>query len=224
MEKYVIVVAGGKGLRMGTEIPKQFLLLRGKPVLMHTLEAFYNYDRAIHIIVVLPEEGQAYWQTLCEQYKFTIKHLIVNGGETRFHSVKNGLDCVKEKQSLVAIHDGVRPAVSKELIANAFDAAGKYNSAYPVIPVSDSLRKFMPGGETILVDRSEYVLVQTPQVFASELIIDAYQGGYCGEFTDDVSVYEARRHCKAHSIEGRKENIKITTPVDLVLVEAILWS
>jgi 2-C-methyl-D-erythritol 4-phosphate cytidylyltransferase len=221
VKKYVIVLAGGKGLRMGTDIPKQFLLLREKPVLMHSLEAFYNYDPYVRIILVLSEEQREYWKLLCEKYQFAIEHQIVSGGDTRFQSVKNGLQLVEE-DSLVAIHDGVRPLVTTELISNAFDTAEKGKSAYPVVPVSDTLRRLLPNGKNRLVDRSKFCLVQTPQVFFSKMIIRAYQTDYYPEFTDDVSVVEKRKCCKAIMIEGSRENIKITTPVDLAIAEAIL--
>jgi 2-C-methyl-D-erythritol 4-phosphate cytidylyltransferase len=219
-EKYVIIVAGGKGLRMGTDVPKQFLLLNGKPVLMHTLEAFYNYDSRIHILLVLPGEQLSYWRSLCEEYHFTVQHQITEGGETRFHSVKNGLQQVKNK-SLVAIHDGVRPLVSKKLISKAFETAEKEKAVYPVIPVVDTLRKLTADGRSQLMDRSQFCLVQTPQVFLSEVIIPAYQTDYSENFTDDISVVEAQGICIPVIIEGSRENIKITTPVDLAIAETL---
>ncbi|MDR0681201.1 MAG: 2-C-methyl-D-erythritol 4-phosphate cytidylyltransferase [Dysgonamonadaceae bacterium] len=222
MKKYVIILAGGKGLRMGTDIPKQFLLLREKPVLMHTIEVFYNYDPYIRIILVLSEEQKNYWKLLCEKYQFTVEHQITYGGETRFHSVKNGLQLIIDEDSLVAIHDGVRPLVTQKIISNAFETAEKGKSAYPVIPVPDTLRRLLPNKKNRLVDRSKFFLVQTPQVFSSKMIIRAYHTDYFPEFTDDVSVAEKRKSCKAIMIEGSRENIKITTPVDLAIAEAIL--
>ncbi|MCC8146561.1 MAG: 2-C-methyl-D-erythritol 4-phosphate cytidylyltransferase [Bacteroidales bacterium] len=219
--KYVIIVAGGKGLRMGTEVPKQFLLLEGKPVLMHTIRAFYDYDPAIRIVLVLPEIQQPYWKTLCKEYSFDIGHEIANGGDTRFHSVKNGLKRVLT-DSLVAVHDGVRPLVDKKIIAAAFEAAEIHKAAYPVIPVVDTLRKKVTEGRSKKVDRSKYCLVQTPQVFISKVIISAYEMDYSENFTDDISVVEARKNCKPVMIEGSRENIKITTPVDLAVAEALL--
>jgi 2-C-methyl-D-erythritol 4-phosphate cytidylyltransferase len=222
VKKYVIILAGGKGLRMRTDIPKQFLLLREKPVLMHTIEAFYNYDPYIRIILVLSEEQADYWKLLCEKYQFTIEHQIAYGGETRFHSVKNGLQLIIDEDSLVAIHDGVRPLVTQKIISNAFETAERGKSAYPVIPVSDTLRRLLPNDKNRLVDRSKFFLVQTPQVFSSKMIIRAYHTDYSPEFTDDVSVAEKRKSCKAIMIKGSRENIKITTPVDLAIAEAIL--
>jgi len=220
-EKYVIVVAGGQGLRMGTDIPKQFLLLNGKPLLMYTLEAFHLYDSRIRIVLVLPQEQQAYWQSLCVEYLFTIPHRTINGGETRFHSVKNGLQEIKS-ESLVAIHDGVRPLVDRSLIAEAYETAQKAGAVYPAIPVVDTLRKINAYGGSQLVDRSQFRLVQTPQVFLSEVILSAYQVSYSEKFTDDISVVEAQKNCIPQLIEGRRENIKITTPLDLAIAEKIM--
>jgi 2-C-methyl-D-erythritol 4-phosphate cytidylyltransferase len=222
VKKYVIILAGGKGLRMGTDIPKQFLLLGEKPVLMHTIEAFYDYDPCIRIILVLSKEQGNYWKLLCEKYQFTIEHQITYGGETRFHSAKNGLQLVTEENSLVAIHDGVRPLVTQKIISNAFETAERGKSAYPVIPVPDTLRRLLPNEKNRLVDRSKFFLVQTPQVFSSKMIIHAYLTEYSPEFTDDVSVAEKRKSCKAIMIEGSQENIKITTSIDLAIAEAIL--
>lgn len=219
--KYVIIVAGGKGIRMGSDIPKQFLILNNKPVLMHTIEAFYNYDSSIEIILVLPTQQQDYWNSLCNRYEFSIRHQIANGGDTRFHSVKNGLSLVK-KQSVVAIHDGVRPLVNTEVIRNVFIVAEKEKAAYPVIPVIDSLRKLNVEGGSTMVNRSEYCLVQTPQIFLSELILSAYETEYSDKFTDDVSVVENYGDCIPVMVEGNSENIKITNPTDLIIAESML--
>ena len=220
-DKYVIIVAGGKGLRMGMDIPKQFLLINGKPVLMHTIEVFYNFDSSIRIVLVLPKEQQGYWKSLCQKYEFNLSHEIACGGDTRFHSVKNGLEFVKS-ESMVAIHDGVRPLVDKVVISKAFEAAEIHKAAYPVIPVIDTLRKRSTDGRSKMVNRSDYCLVQTPQVFLSKVILSAYSMEYSDKFTDDISVVEARRNCKPVMIEGSRENIKITTPVDLAVAEALL--
>jgi 2-C-methyl-D-erythritol 4-phosphate cytidylyltransferase len=220
MKKQVIVVAGGKGLRMGADVPKQFLLLNGKPVLMHTLEAFYRYDSAIRIILVIPSEQQSYWQELCKKQAFQIEHQVVAGGETRFHSVKNGLQFV-ERDSVVAIHDGVRPLVSLAVIADAFETAMREQAAYPVIPVVDSIREKTETGSR-MVDRKRYCLVQTPQVFLSNVLLDAYEQDYSEKFTDDVSVVEAYGKVRPVQIAGDPKNIKITTPVDLVFAEMLI--
>ncbi|MDR0428198.1 MAG: 2-C-methyl-D-erythritol 4-phosphate cytidylyltransferase [Dysgonamonadaceae bacterium] len=220
-KKYAIIVAGGKGLRMKTDIPKQFLLLNGLPVLMHTIRVFYHFDSSIEIILVLPKEQQNYWSDLCKQHHFTISHHIADGGETRFHSVKNGLQLIKE-ESLVAIHDGVRPLVSGHLISKAFRQAEIHQASYPVIPVVDTLRKYTSENESQIVDRSKYCLVQTPQVFCSEVIIKAYQLPFSEYFTDDISVVEKKGNCKPIMIDGCRENIKITTPIDLTVAETLL--
>jgi 2-C-methyl-D-erythritol 4-phosphate cytidylyltransferase len=219
--KYAIIVAGGKGSRMGTEIPKQFLLLHGKPVLMYAMEAFYTYDPAMQIILVLPVEQKIYWHSLCEKHDCKIEHQIADGGETRFHSVKNGLALVTE-DSLVAVHDGVRPLVSQELIAVLFQTAKEKKAAYPVVSMSDTIRRVIVNGTSKIMDRSKFYRVQTPQVFSSKILIHAYESDYSEKFTDDVSVVEMRRLCKPSMVEGSNENIKITTPIDLVLAEAII--
>ena len=219
-EKYVIIVAGGKGDRMKADIPKQFLLLNGLPILMHTINAFDNYDSTIEIIVVLPESQKDYWQELCERYQFNRSHTVVSGGMTRFHSVQNALNLIPEGV-LVAIHDGVRPLVSKELLSKLFEAAKTSNVACPAIPVTDSIRKKM-GDASKRVDRSQYRLMQTPQIFLSNYIKDAYKQDYTDLFTDDLSVLEGSRYCRPLLLEGSPENIKITTPIDLIIAEAIL--
>ena len=221
MKKYALIVAAGSGSRMETAIPKQFLLLQGKPVLMHTLEAFYNYDPEIEIIALLSPEQKDYWRDLCRKHNFGIKHLVVDGGASRFHSVKNGLAHVDD-DALVAVHDGVRPIVDRELLETLFMVAEKEKAAYPAVPVVDTLRRRMGNGKNRTMDRSEFYLVQTPQVFSSQLLIRAYQTEYSEQYTDDVSVVESRRLCKPVMVAGKRENIKITTPVDLIMAEAIL--
>ncbi len=220
-EKYIIIVAGGKGERMGVSIPKQFLLLHNKPILMHTIEAFHSYDPEIKIIIVLPENQQERWNELCSEYGFTITHSIVSGGETRFHSVKNALSLLPaDKDVLVGIHDGVRPLISLPVIKKCFDTAEEYPAVIPVIPVSDSIRELNPSsGESKPVDRQYYRLVQTPQVFQSKILLKAYSEPYTPEFTDDASV--AGKICSIHLTDGNKENIKITTREDLVIAEAL---
>jgi len=220
-DKYVIIVAGGKGERMGVEIPKQFLLLYGKPILMRTIEVFFRYDNRINIVVVLPESQRSYWQELCKDYEFDIFHQVVNGGKNRFESVRNGLELVPEGISTVAIHDGVRPLVSVDLIERSFTKAQKNGCAFPVILVVDTLRK-REEIRSVTVDRSAYCLVQTPQVFSSDIIKEAYLQPYSPFFTDDVSVVESLHKYHVYEIEGARENIKITTPFDLLVAEAIL--
>lgn len=220
MNKHVIIVAGGKGLRMGNDIPKQFLLLAEKPVLMRTLDVFYSTDKNLNIILVLPEEQQAYWRKLQEQYVFDIPHRVVSGGETRFHSVKNGLDMIPENDGFVAVHDGVRPFVAPEVIKKSFDEAGKYKAVIPVVDIVETVREIR-ADESQTVNREMYKLVQTPQVFDLKLLKEAYRQPYTASFTDDASVIEAFGE-KVHLIQGNRENIKITTPFDLLIGEAII--
>ena len=213
------IVAGGKGLRMGGDIPKQFLPVGGKPVLMRTIEAFYAFDSSMHIILVLPVSQQAYWKDLCETYHFALRHDIADGGETRFHSVKNGLAYVKG-EGLVGVHDGVRPFVSREVIAGCYEAAQTKQAVIPVIDVVETVRHLTkPGSET--VPRNDYKLVQTPQVFEVQLLKEAYQQEYTDAFTDDASVVEAmgREVCL---VQGNRENIKLTTPFDLKIAEVLI--
>ena len=221
MKKYLIIVAGGKGARMNQAVPKQFMLLGGRPVLFHTLEAFYEADPSSMIILVLPEDQKTYWKELCDSFQFSIPHEIVSGGQTRFHSVKNGLEKVPP-DVLVAVHDGVRPLISKELIESAYAAAEKDKAAYPVIPLTDSIRKCTGLSTSVSEDRSLYRLVQTPQVFHSNILKEAYKQEYREAFTDDISVVEFAGSCTPVMIEGRKDNIKITTSSDLVVAEALI--
>lgn len=217
--EYVLIVAGGKGLRMGTDIPKQFLPVGGKPVLMRTVETFYAYSQDIQIILVLPRDQQNYWKKLCEEYHFTIPHRIADGGETRFHSVRNGLELV-DKPGLVAVHDGVRPFVSQEVIARCYELAAAELAVVPVIKVVETIRQLSDYG-SITVNRDEYRLVQTPQVFDGEVLKQAYSMPYTPAFTDDASVVEAWG-VPVTLTEGNRENIKITTPFDLKVAAALL--
>lgn len=218
MKKHIIIVAGGKGLRMGGDIPKQFLPVCGKPVLMRTLEAFYAYDADIHIILVLPVSQQAYWKELCQEYQFALSHDIANGGDTRFHSVMNGLALV-EGDGLVGVHDGVRPFVSQEVIARCYEEAADCKAVIPVIDVVETVRHLTEDGSET-VPRDHYKLVQTPQVFEVALLRRAYQQMYTDLFTDDASVVEALGE-KVHLVQGNRENIKLTTPFDLKLAEML---
>ena len=218
MKKHIIIVAGGKGLRMGGDIPKQFLPVCGKPVLMRTLEAFHAYDSSIHIILVLPVSQQAYWQELCQEYQFTLAHDIANGGDTRFHSVKNGLALV-EGEGLVGVHDGVRPFVSQEVITRCYEEASLKKAVIPVIGVVETVRH-LTDEESETVPRDQYKLVQTPQVFDVALLHRAYQQEFTDMFTDDASVVEALCE-KVYLVEGNRENIKLTTPFDLKLAEML---
>ena len=221
MTKYIIIVAGGKGLRMGGEVPKQFLPIGGKPVLMRTMEAFRAYDAEMQIVLVLPVAQQAYWKELCEQYAFTLPYRLADGGETRFHSVKSGLDTIPDgEEALVGVHDGVRPFVSQEVITRCYAEAGTKKAVIPVIGVVETVRR-LEGTDSVTVPRDQYKLVQTPQVFDVALLQRAYQQKYTEMFTDDASVVEALGE-KVFLVEGNRENIKLTTPFDLKLAEMLI--
>ena len=219
MEKYVIIVAGGSGKRMGGEMPKQFLLVAGKPILMHTVEAFDRADESFKFILVLPEAHFSTWNSLCERYNFSVPMQMVAGGKERFFSVKNALDYVPNG-ALVAVHDGVRPFVSKDTINEAFEVAEKNGSAVPVIDEVDSLRRVLDGASQA-VNRAEYKRVQTPQVFQSTILKKAYNQEFSSFFTDDASVVEGIGHAITLTT-GNVENIKITTPHELLLAEALV--
>lgn len=221
MKKFVVIVAGGSGSRMGTEVPKQFLELCGKPVLMHTIQVFYDFDPESKIILVLPESQQEFWAGLCMKHSFEITHQIATGGETRFYSVRNGLSLI-DAEGIVFIHDGVRPLVSKKTLDRCLETASKSGNAIPVLPVTESLRK-IAGNENISIDRSLYFSVQTPQTFRSKQIWEAFRQDYDPAFTDDASVVEKAGFAVA-MVEGNQENIKITNPTDLIVAEALLRS
>jgi len=219
MMQYVLIVAGGKGLRMNNELPKQFVTLNGKPILMYTLEAFYTYNPDIRIILVLPSTQRNYWSRLCKELHFSLPHVIADGGESRFHSVKNGLAMVQEP-GLVAVHDGVRPFVSQTVISHCFEMAQQKRAVIPVLDSIDTLRQLVDEG-SVTVDRNVYKTVQTPQVFESELLQEAYCQEYKTSFTDDASVVEAMG-VPVFLVPGNRENIKITTPFDLKIATALL--
>ena len=219
---YAIIVAGGKGLRMGSDIPKQFLPIGGKPVLMRTLERFREYDADLQIILVLPEAQQAYWHQLCEEYHFDVEYTLANGGQTRFHSVQNGLAKVPDDAiGVVGVHDGVRPFPSVEVIRNCYDTARTAKAVIPVIPVVETVRQIFCNGLTRTVPRDEYRLVQTPQTFDIQLLKAANRQPYNDGFTDDASVVESYGHAIT-LVEGNRENIKITTPYDLKITEVLV--
>lgn len=218
---YVIIVAGGKGLRMGSDIPKQFLPIEGKPVLMRTLERFREYSGDLQIILVLPEAQQDYWRQLCEEYHFDVEYQLANGGQTRFHSVQNGLALVPDDaEGVVGVHDGVRPFPSIEVIKNCYETARTAKAVIPVIPVVETVRHLEKEG-SVTVPRDEYKLVQTPQTFDIQLLKAANRQPYNDGFTDDASVVESYGH-EITLVEGNRENIKITTPYDLTVAEALL--
>jgi len=219
MQLYALIVAGGSGKRMQTETPKQFLELAGKFVLMHTIERFKAFDDSIEIITVLPENQIEYWMSVQEKYSFSIKQTIVKGGAMRFHSVKNGLNFVSE-HGFVAIHDGVRPFVSVDTIKRCFETAEQFGNAIPVVTIAESLRTITNDGNKP-IDRQMIRIVQTPQVFNASMIKKAYQQEYKPEFTDDATVLETLGE-KINLVEGNRENIKITTPEDLLISNALL--
>ncbi len=219
MLNQIIIVAGGSGLRMGSDIPKQFLEIGSLPVLMHTINAFYAFDNNALIILVLPENQQIYWFELCETHEFNVPIMVVSGGDTRFESVKNGL-VYTSNEGLIAVHDGVRPFVSKQTLQSCFQTAAEKGNAIPVISPVESIREVV-NGESKVVDRSNYRLIQTPQVFNAKAFKLSYNVDYVPTFTDDATVFETSGHA-INLIDGNRENIKITTAVDLVLGEYFL--
>ena len=218
---YIIIVAGGKGLRMGSDIPKQFLPIGGKPVLMRTLERFRRYSTTLQIILVLPKAQQDYWQKLCKEYAFDIDYQLADGGETRFHSVQNGLAKIPDNaQGVVGVHDGVRPFPSIDVIRNCYETAREKKAVIPVIPVVETVRH-LKGDTSVTVPRNDYRLVQTPQTFDIQLLKAANRQPYNDGFTDDASVVEAFGF-NITLVEGNRENIKITTPYDLKIAEVLI--
>lgn len=216
----ILIVAGGRGTRMGGPQPKQFLELAGRPVLMHTLEAFDRWDASARLIVVLPEDQIDTWKRLCEAHVFGRTHHVVAGGETRFHSVRNGLGAVAS-DGLIAVHDGVRPLVAPSVIAACFAAAADGGAAVPVVPVVESVREVDADGGSRPVDRTRLRVVQTPQVFRADVLRAAYCLPYDPRFTDDASVVEASG-VAVRLVPGNRENIKLTTPMDLLLAEQLM--
>lgn len=216
----ILIVAGGRGTRMGGPQPKQFLELAGRPVLMHTLEAFDRWDASARLIVVLPEDQIDTWKRLCEAHVFGRIHRVVAGGETRFHSVQNGLGAVAS-DGLIAVHDGVRPLVAPSVIAACFAAAADGGAAVPVVPVVESVREMDADGDSRPVDRTRLRVVQTPQVFRADVLRAAYCLPYDPRFTDDASVVEASG-VAVRLVPGNRENIKLTTPMDLLLAEQLM--
>lgn len=219
MKYYAIIVGGGSGSRMQSETPKQFMLLNSKPILMHTIEAFYYSDLKPDIIVVLNVDFHTYWEQLCKKYNFSIPHTLIKGGLQRFHSVKNGIRSIKGN-AVVAIHDAVRPLASNEIICRSFREAEQTGNAVVAIKTRDSVRQKM-GNSSIPLNRDEIYLVQTPQTFQFALLNKAYKQEYRNEFTDDASVVE-RTGVTINLIEGESKNLKITFPEDLSLAEFYL--
>ena len=249
MTDYVIITAGGKGLRMGSDIPKQFLPIGNRPVLMRTIERFHEYSKELRIILVLPKAQQDYWQQLCREYGFPLPasgedgkglYLLADGGETRFHSVQNGLALIPDDaaEGVVGVHDGVRPFPAIEVIRRCYETARTAGAAIPVIPVVETLRHVLGDGRCVTdnsdkhptpdtqhpsktVPRGEYRLVQTPQCFDIQLLKAANRQPYNDNFTDDASIVESYGHAIT-LVDGNRENIKITTPYDLLIAEALI--
>ncbi len=230
MKTIAIIVAGGSGTRFGASMPKQFLALMGKPVLMHTIEAFGknrdgSFDDKSHmeIIVTLPEEQMGLWHDLCREHGFTVPHRVVPGGKTRWHSVKNALDSISDLAGVdvIAVHDGVRPLASAQLIDRCLTTARRQGSAIPVVPLNDSVRQMDADGGSRALDRSSLRAVQTPQVFDARLLIEAYRQPYDPTFTDDASVVERHGH-DVTLVDGDPVNLKITRPMDLALAEYLM--
>jgi len=216
MQKVALIVAGGKGERMNADIPKQFLLLNGTPILMHTLKQFSHFEE---IVLVLPHSQFEYWQELCDTYNFSKQHTLVAGGITRFHSVKNGLDSIADN-TIVAIHDGVRPLISTTLIESLVAETKSGIGVIPIVPVKDSIRK-VEGENSVHLDRSNLLKVQTPQCFLSADIQKAYTQDFSDTFTDDASVFEANGG-KINTLLGEEKNLKITTEKDLKIASILI--
>lgn len=217
--RYVIIVAGGSGSRMGLQIPKQFAVIGDQPILMHTIQAFHNANIK-NIILVIPSSHIEYWNDLCEKFSFTVPHVLVAGGLFRSASVSNGLQAITEEDAIVAVHDGVRPFVSKETILKAFEIAEKDGASVPYLDLTDSLRK-IEGTITKPVDRDRFKTVQTPQCFRLWMLKKAYKRQQLPSFSDDATIVEML-DIPIILFKGNQENIKITTPFDLIIAEAII--
>lgn len=203
---------------MGADLPKQFVPVAGKPVLMHTLLRLAQAVPEAQLVLALPYAYQTYWEQLCRQYAFEVKHRLVHGGQTRFHSVRNALDLIPDVAGVVGVHDGVRPFVSQEVVRNCLQEAWTERAVVPVVPVVDTLRKLTDQGDSRMVCRDAYYLVQTPQAFRIEVLKRAYDQPYSEVFTDDASVVEAMG-VRINLVKGNYENIKLTTPNDLKYAE-----
>jgi 2-C-methyl-D-erythritol 4-phosphate cytidylyltransferase len=217
MKKSVIITAGGLGKRMGSDLPKQFLVLGGKPVLIHTLELFFKYDPKIEIILTLPNDWRGYWETVIDKYFCRVPHIVVNGGKERYHSIQNALN--RCSGSFIAVHDGVRPFVSFETLDRCFSALNQHEAVVPVLKLKESLRQT---NETLTnaVDRSNYRLVHTPQCFQAEILRKAYEQDYNARVTDDACLVEELGY-KIQLVESNEENLKLTTPFDFLIAETI---
>ncbi len=223
MKTVAIIVAGGSGTRFGAELPKQFLELGGKPILMRSIEAFANSGNCpVDVIVTLPSDQMDLWQRLCDRHGFSVPHSVVPGGETRWHSVKHALDSMGDvnEVDVIAVHDGVRPMVTADVICRTIEAARRDGAAVPVVALNDSVRQVV-GEASHALDRSTLRAVQTPQAFDARLLVEAYSRPYRPSFTDDASVVEQLGH-PVTLVEGDPQNLKITRPMDLALAEYLL--
>ena len=215
----VIFVAGGTGTRMGSALPKQFLKLNNTPILIHTLRNFHAFNPFFEMVVVMHHDYISFWKDLCLQFEHVPAHTVVAGGEERFHSVKNGIEAVSSDVKHIAIHDAVRPLVSHETLTRCFNTLNEHNAVVPAIPINDSIRE-VHGVINKSVDRSLYKRIQTPQCFESTVLKEAYSKPFSPLFTDDASVVEANGH-SVFLVEGNLENIKITSPIDLIVGESL---
>lgn len=218
-DQYVIIVGGGTGARMGSEIPKQFLPVKERPIILHSIEKFLIFNKQINLIIVLPEAEFSRWNDICKKFQFSIPHKLVCGGNTRFESVRNGLAEIKEN-GVVAVHDAVRPLVSIDTIKRCFSEAKLKGTCIPVMPISESLRRINKSG-TQAVNRIDFVTVQTPQVFEISILKKAYEHEFSDDFTDDASLVE-RDGIEIYYVEGNPENIKITRQIDIQLAELLI--
>jgi 2-C-methyl-D-erythritol 4-phosphate cytidylyltransferase len=221
MERSVIIVAGGSGRRMNADVPKQFMLLDDEPILLHSIRTFHSFDPMMELVLVLPEEHHKAWRELLAEHVIHVPHQVVAGGAERFHSVKAGAARIGSK-GIVAVHDGVRPLVSADLIARCFAAAEEHGTAIPVVPVNSSMRQ-VNGEASQAVDRNGFRLVQTPQCFHVPLLKKALEMPYDPAFTDEATLVE-RSGTKIHLVDGEERNIKITTPFDMKMARALLES
>lgn len=222
LSKYVIITAGGTGTRMGSDVPKQLLKIGNKPILRHTVERFLNLPFDVKIILVMNKNAKKMWVDYCREDNFMFKHILVEGGITRFHSVRNALVYLPS-DAIVAVHDGVRPFISKESLITMFELSEENEAVVPVIHPSESMRKMVTKANYEAVDRDDYLLVQTPQIFHSDILIESYMQPYTPLFTDDASVVEKAGHHLTYC-QGNRLNMKITTPEDLLLAEAVVNS
>ncbi len=219
-KKYIIIVAGGTGSRINNSVPKQFIEINGKPIIVYTINKFYAFDPNIQVCIAVHPDYTNHLESLLKNYFPDKNILYTQGGETRFHSVKNALELIKDNEAVIGIHDAARPMVSVETIQRCFDTAQKNGNATPAIPVNESLR-LVKENKNAAVLRSDYRIIQTPQCFQSELIKKAFTQPYDHSFTDDASVLEQAGH-SIYLVEGNPENIKITYPSDLIIAQHLL--